>query len=222
MRSMTRFRRGCSSTRSLPRERPGPLRRSGRGHVRRGSRGGGGGAQVISAFHANAALQYGDRFMLKVFRLVEDGRNPELEIGRFLPRARPLWCRRAWGRSSIGERESSRARSPSSSASSRTRAAWDHARKEVGALRARPHHAPRRAAAPRRQSVDRGAIGRGDPARSHGEDGAYPAAAALLGKRTAELHLAFASSDDPAFAPSRTRLSTGGRCTSRCAISSGA
>src|SRR5213079_3406013 len=45
----------------------------------------------ISAQHASAALRYGDRYLLKMFRRVEDGTSPELEVTRFLnDRAPPL------------------------------------------------------------------------------------------------------------------------------------
>ena len=45
----------------------------------------------ISAQHAAAAIRYGDRYLLKMFRRLEEGVSPELELGRFLntARARP-------------------------------------------------------------------------------------------------------------------------------------
>jgi len=38
----------------------------------------------ISAQHAAAAIRYGDRYLLKTFRRLEEGVSPELELGRFL------------------------------------------------------------------------------------------------------------------------------------------
>src|SRR5262249_42896184 len=38
----------------------------------------------ISAQHASAAVRYGDRYLLKLFRRLQEGESPELELGRFL------------------------------------------------------------------------------------------------------------------------------------------
>jgi len=43
----------------------------------------------IAPEHGSAALQYGDKYLLKVFRRVEEGVSPELEIARFLDRRSP-------------------------------------------------------------------------------------------------------------------------------------
>lgn len=39
---------------------------------------------VLPAEQSNTSIRYGDRFILKLFRRLESGTNPELEIGRFL------------------------------------------------------------------------------------------------------------------------------------------
>src|SRR5690606_26093858 len=39
---------------------------------------------VVKREQSNTSIVYGDRFILKVFRRLQDGINPDLEIGRFL------------------------------------------------------------------------------------------------------------------------------------------
>ena len=40
--------------------------------------------RVLKGEQSNSSIAYGDRFILKLFRRVEEGVNPDLEIGRFL------------------------------------------------------------------------------------------------------------------------------------------
>src|SRR5947207_794094 len=40
--------------------------------------------QTISTEQSNTSIVYGDRLILKLFRRLEEGLNPDLEIGRFL------------------------------------------------------------------------------------------------------------------------------------------
>src|SRR5262249_40865768 len=39
---------------------------------------------LLKTEQSNTSVQYGDRLVLKVFRYLEEGVNPELEVGRFL------------------------------------------------------------------------------------------------------------------------------------------
>ena len=41
-------------------------------------------AQVLKAEQSNTSIVYGDQLILKIFRRLDVGINPELEIGRFL------------------------------------------------------------------------------------------------------------------------------------------
>src|SRR5439155_16003357 len=41
-------------------------------------------AMPLQAEQTNTSIQYGDRMVLKLFRRLDEGMNPEIEIGRFL------------------------------------------------------------------------------------------------------------------------------------------
>jgi maltose alpha-D-glucosyltransferase/alpha-amylase len=143
------------------------LRGSGRLEVRRGP-----------ATSSNSLVFYEHRLLLKLFRRLEVGINPDLEIGRFLTERRP----------------------------------FDRAPKVAGALEyRRPGTGPMTLAILQEMVANqgdgwehtldelRGYFGRADTA---GAVGDYLGAAATLGRRTAELHLALVGdATDPAFAP---------------------
>ncbi len=133
---------------------------------------------------SNSAVIFGDRLIMKVFRRLDPGINPDFEIGRFLsekttfdripktagallytrPGSEPLMLGILQG---LVKNEGS---------------GWDHA---LGELRGYYEQAARRTEPP-----DQASIGR------------YLDDAGTLGRRTAELHLALASDPtDPAFAP---------------------
>ena len=42
---------------------------------------------VIRAEQSNTSVVFGDRFIMKLYRRIEDGINPDLEMGRFLTEA---------------------------------------------------------------------------------------------------------------------------------------
>ena len=46
--------------------------------------------KVGSAEQSNTSLVFGDRFIMKLFRKVEEGLNPDVELGRFLTERRPV------------------------------------------------------------------------------------------------------------------------------------
>ena len=156
----------------------------------------------IGELHANASIQYGDRTLLKVFRRVEDGRSPELEIGCFLATNAPGLTPPV-----IGAIEYRHGRREPSTIGVLERfvanegTGWDHALAELGRFfeRVLSHH---RAEAP--PPCDDSLVARSvlePPPLVVQAIGAYRDAAGLLGRRTAEMHLAFARSTDPAFAP---------------------
>jgi len=162
---------------------------------------------IPRADQSNSSVVFGDRFILKLFRKVEPGENPDLEIGRFLTeRARfphvPALCGALEYRDPRGDDE------PSTVAVLHQLVknegdAWAHALGSLGRYYERllsedeGLSADVEQLAPLLALVD-------EEASPLAEDlmGDYLDLAELLGRRTAELHGALASdSTDPAFAP---------------------
>jgi maltose alpha-D-glucosyltransferase/alpha-amylase len=158
---------------------------------------------LLNGDQSNSSIVYGDRFILKVFRRPDEGTNPDLEIGRYLtekagfPHTPPV----------AGYLEYRRGRGQP-----RTLAilhgyvvnegdAWRYTLDELGryyerALTAEPAARPQDGPIALLLFEDEGGVTAGDDL-----VGAYVESARLLGRRTAELHLAIAASeDDPEFA----------------------
>jgi trehalose synthase-fused probable maltokinase len=140
----------------------------------------------LPAVHSNSALAIGGKFLLKIFRRVEAGLNPDVEIGQFLaqsgaPGHTPALIGTADHRDESGAvatiamvQELVPARGN----------AWDLA---TAAAAAFLNAARRDAGAP-------------DSARVRALPGNFLESAALIGRRTAELHAALgAATADPAF-----------------------
>jgi maltose alpha-D-glucosyltransferase/alpha-amylase len=162
-------------------------------------------AALSVAEQSNNSVVFGERLILKVFRRLEEGVNPELEVGRFLtektafgqiaPLAGSLEYRRPAGE-------------PVSLAVLQGYVpnqgdAWQYT------LNTFAHflHSAEVAAADAPPALAKSllqAVAAEMPEVATRTIGAYLEAARLLGRRTAELHLALASDpSDPAFAPER-------------------
>jgi maltose alpha-D-glucosyltransferase / alpha-amylase len=159
-----------------------------------------------TAEQSNTSIVYGDRFIMKLFRRLQPGPNPDLEIGRYLteevgfPRVPPL----AGGIEYARQGETPMSLAMLQGLVTHQANGWEHALDELGRY-----------------------YERADARRSAGEEIAHPAddvlaaaelaevpaqvlwviagyleTAATLGRRTAELHLALArETGDPAFRP---------------------
>jgi maltose alpha-D-glucosyltransferase/alpha-amylase len=160
-------------------------------------------AKSLAAKHSNAAIQYGADFLLKVYRRLEPGRNVELDSGLLLAKLAPGLAPQL-----VGSIEYRSGRSEASTVAVLQRfvanegSAWDQACAEVGRYYERvlaSHDGPEIPPLPQ------------GPIASHATQPLPPAladamttycgVARLLGTRTADMHIAFASSDDPEFAP---------------------
>ncbi|MDP8961621.1 MAG: maltose alpha-D-glucosyltransferase [Actinomycetota bacterium] len=165
-------------------------------------------ASVMRAEQSNTSVAYGNRFVLKLFRRLQEGVNPDLEIGRFLtersdfryipPVAGSIEFRPARGGEALtvailqgfvpNEGD-----------------AWSYTLDGLGryyerAMSERAAHVEERLRIPARSLVD---LARLDvPVEAEDFIGPYLSSAELLGRRTAEMHLALASNrEDPAFTP---------------------
>jgi maltose alpha-D-glucosyltransferase/alpha-amylase len=161
-------------------------------------------ACVLKAEQSNSSVVYGDRLILKLYRRVGEGKNPELEIGTFLTeKARFPNIARVAGASEYRPPKGEpmtlgvlQAFVPNEGD------AWDYTLGQIRQYfeRAVTQVAPEGVLAPSGTLLD---LTEQDPPLLLGDMlGAYVETARLLGHRTAEMHLALASStEDPAFAP---------------------
>jgi len=158
----------------------------------------------ISAAHAAAAIRYGDRYLLKMFRRLEAGVNPELEIPRVIEARAPGLVPAVVG--AIEYRR--RGAEPSTLAVLQAfvpneGTAWTHAREELRRYFERTLTRHRQDPPPERTPRPLLELAQAEtPAAARDAIGAYLDLAALMGHRIAEMHVALASnSDDPSFAP---------------------
>jgi maltose alpha-D-glucosyltransferase/alpha-amylase len=140
-----------------------------------------------SAEQSNSSIIYGDRFILKLFRRQQVGPNPDIEIGRYLT-AVAGFDRIPHFEGSIEYLRNSAHRTDLAIVQGFAKNegdGWAWTTDELERYFETASHTTFPSAP--------------DSARDH--VGAYIDAASVLGQRTAELHLALAASNDPAFAP---------------------
>ncbi len=160
--------------------------------------------RALKAEQSNSSVIYGDRLILKLFRMLEPGINPDLEIGRMLDahahfaHTPPLagWLEYQSGR------EESRTVGVLHGFIPNQGDAWTHVQAELG--RYFEHaltHKERAVELPPQPLVN--LLADEEPSAAVREAiGAFLETARLLGRRTAELHVALAAAvDDPDFAP---------------------
>jgi maltose alpha-D-glucosyltransferase/alpha-amylase len=158
---------------------------------------------VLSAEQSNTSIRFGNRYILKLIRRVEEGVNPDLEVGRFLTehgyRNSPAV---------LGALEYRRGRrEPATLAILQAFVpnegdAWSFTSHHLGGYFEQATASAQAPPAPADADGLLAAASREPPARVREVMGTYLAAAGLMGQRTAELHGVLASeTDDPAFAP---------------------
>jgi maltose alpha-D-glucosyltransferase/alpha-amylase len=169
---------------------------------------------------SNTSVILGGRFILKVFRRLGMGENPDLEIGRFLTTKTGLTCvPRVAGAVAYRPKEGDGKNNVTFPGSGQTMTvgimhevvpnegdAWSYTLDELGRYVERVASEMRRvetgSAVPRYESLFELAQ-RSPPELIIEMIGGYLPSAELLGQRTAEMHAALASGEDDAFAPER-------------------
>jgi maltose alpha-D-glucosyltransferase/alpha-amylase len=158
---------------------------------------------VLSAEQSNTSLRYGNRFILKLIRRVEEGLNPDLEIGRFLTEngfrhSPPV----------LGAIEYRRGRSQGMTLGilqgyvPNEGDAWTFTMHHLGRYFEQAMANPSDAPPPADTDGLLHAAGREPPEQVKDAMGTYLPAAQLMGQRTAELHRVLATDpQDAAFAP---------------------
>ena len=162
--------------------------------------------RAVGTEHPNAAIRFDDRFLLKVFRRVEEGTSPELDIGRFLntrPLAAHLTPRLAGAMEYTPRRGEPLTLAVLEAYVPHEATAWQFAHDELRRFYERvltrgPDASP--APVPRSSPL---VLARLDPPTPVVDIiGVWLDAAKLLGRRTAELHIELAAgTNDPGFAP---------------------
>jgi maltose alpha-D-glucosyltransferase/alpha-amylase len=154
-----------------------------------------GDSYVVSGEQSNSSILFDNKFFLKLYRKIEDGLNPDVEINRFLTERTNFPNVPAF----VGAIEYRRAKVEPTVVCLLQRAApnegdvWTRSVDAVGRYYDRVLE---RKADLQNESTPAGAL------MDELIGGVYPEKVRLFGKRTGELHLALASSaDDPAFRP---------------------
>jgi len=158
----------------------------------------------LAAEQSNTSVVYGDRFILKLFRRVADGVNPDLELGRFLTEKTsfPHIARVAGSIEYHQDTGEPTTVGILHGFVPNRGDAWGYTLEALERYfaAARDQQSGEYAAVPHQSLL---ALAEGDvPSLADELIGPYLASARLLGQRTAELHLALASdSNDPRLAP---------------------
>jgi len=159
-----------------------------------------------SAEQSNSSLIYGDRLVLKLFRKVESGTNPDLELSRHLAARGFLHTPPLAGWLELRRGKGGSAAEPSTLALLQAYVpnegdAWSYSLDAFGRYLERVMTRPERTP-PQLEERPLLELAAEDPAPEVAAAlGLYVGTATLLGTRTAEMHLALAApSDDPAFA----------------------
>ncbi len=161
-------------------------------------------ASVMRAEQSNSSVVYDQRLVLKLFRRVEEGLNPDLEVGSFLTektsfRNVPLlagsieYWSEAGARSSLGILQGFVANQGD---------AWQFTLKALADYYGRASQWPAQSASEMPRGPLLSLCNEPIPDDARKRVGIYLDSAALLGRRTAELHMALASAtEDPNFTP---------------------
>ncbi len=157
-------------------------------------------ARVGSAEQSNTSILYGNQFILKLFRRLQSGENPDVEIGRFLTEvAHFLRIAPFFGDMSVNPIQGERTTVAMLQGLVANQGdGWQWFLDQLSGYFSSVASLP----APPETPPPGFTVAHKAPAEAIRHCASALDAAALLGRRTAEMHLAFAiPTDDPAFAP---------------------
>ena len=161
---------------------------------------------AAKAEQSNSSIVYDDKLILKIFRRLQLGVNPELEIGRVFGRDGGFANapRLAGSLEFVARRQEPVTIGVLQAYAPHTITAWhftvDFLKRYLEDVMALPADSRPSAAATPRGSLWELARGDASPL-AHELLGGFLESAALLGRRTGEMHVALAAADDPSFAP---------------------
>lgn len=161
-------------------------------------------ATPSKAEQRNSSVLYGDKFILKLFRRIDPGCNPDLELGGFLTDRAFPHVQRLAGALEFSTDEGERfTLAALNEYVPNARNAWDYTREALGRYYERISAGLAEGLTLPALDVARGGLSTSElPAAVSAVVGTYLDSARRLGVRTAELHQVLASEpDDPAFAP---------------------
>lgn len=158
---------------------------------------------ILTSPQSNSSAVFGKRLILKLFRRIESGTNPEFEIGNLLTERVPLAYVPDVGGAIDYQpvREAAMTVAVLHEYRANEADAWRYTLDELGRFLERIQAAPQGATAVLESSTLLDRVERQTPALAEEMIGSYLQAACLLGKRTAELHIALASCADAGFEP---------------------
>lgn len=159
---------------------------------------------VNRAEQSNTAILFGDKFILKSFRRLDEGTNPDLEISRFLAeRGFPYTPALAGGIQYTPKDGAPRSLAILSAFAPNAKDAWEFTLDSLGRFYDRVSALPpEESAPPQVETHVLEDLGKEIPPMVIERLGTYPENARLLGERTAQMHLCLASDkDNKEFAP---------------------
>ncbi|MCW2962023.1 MAG: trehalose synthase [Thermoleophilia bacterium] len=155
---------------------------------------------ALSVEQSNSTIAYGNRYLLKVFRLLEDGTNPDVELGRYLsedgvfPHSPAVAATLEYRSGPDAGTERARTVGVLQEYVENEGDAWSYT---LDALRRFADEALARPEMPKQPDADiMRRVWQDPPQLAHDTIGAYLESARMLGTRTAELHAALAAAPE--------------------------
>ena len=157
-------------------------------------------SHVMRAEQSNTSMMYGDQFLLKVFRKIEPGLNPDIEISSYLTNAGFTGTPKYYGHLEYRQGRDDVWQIAILQQVVRNEGdAWKYTNDSLSQYYEQAFASTEPIEVPTEHVLD--LMDQGAPTRATELIGAYLESARLLGQRTAEMHLSLAAGTTPDFAP---------------------